>query len=305
MIEPIFELKIEKESPDYGVFIFEPLQQGLGQTLGNSLRRILLSSLPGAAVTQIKIGGVRHQFATINGLKEDVVELILNVKKIRIKYSGEKPQKLVLDETGPKEIKAGDIKAPTGVEIVNKDLVLGTLADKKSRLKMEMVVEGGYGYSLAEERPTNEIGAIPIDAVFSPITRVNYQVGATRVGRMINWDRLSLEIWTNGTISPKDSLTEAVKVLNTFFQEILSPKKDKKSSKEEKEKIPKEFLEMSVEELDLPTRIANSLVKGGLPTVADLLKAGKSKISKVKNLGGKSIKIIESALEQKELKLTE
>lgn len=305
MIEPIFDIKSEKETPDYGVFVIEPLQQGYGHTLGNALRRVLLSSLPGAAITQVKISGARHRFATINGLREDTVELILNIKKIRINYSGDKPQKMILEKIGPGSVKAGDIKTPTGVEIINKDLVVGTLADKKSRLKMEMLVERGYGYLLAEERQIDEIGVIPIDAIFSPALRVNYQVGATRVGRTINWDKLTLEIWTDGTILPKNALVEAAKTLTPFFQQIVSPKKEKRIKTEEKQKIPKEILELSVEELELPTRIANSLARGGMENVADLLKGGKKKIIKVKNLGVKSIKIVEAALKRKGLELPE
>lgn len=305
MINPIFEIKTEKEASDYSLFIIEPLPQGFGQTLGNSLRRTLLSSLPGAAITQVKITGVKHEFGMIPGLKEDVVELILNIKKIRIKYSGEKPKKIILDKNGPREIKASDVETPAEVEIINKDLVLGTLADKKSRLKMEMTVEEGLGYSPSEERSTKEIGVIPIDAIFSPVNRVDYHVGATRVGRMINWDKLSLEIWTDGTISPKLALIESGKILKEFFQQVITPKKEEKLKKEKKEEIPKEILEMSVEELDLPTRIANSLVKGGLNTVNDLLKGGRKQIVEVKNLGVKSIKIIEATLKEKGVELPE
>lgn len=299
MIDPIFEVKAEKETADFGIFSIEPLQQGYGQTLGNSIRRTLLSSLPGAAVTQVKITGARHQFGTIPGLKEDVVELILNIKKIRIAYSGEKPQKLVVDKSGPGEITAGDIETPSGVEIINKDLVLGNLADKKTRLKIEMTVEVGYGYSLSEERPTDEVGVITIDAIFTPVTRVNYHVSATRVGRVINWDKLTMEIWTDGTLSPKKALIDSAKILNNFFQQVINPKKEVKEVAEKEEKIPKEILEMSVEELELPTRIANSLIKGDLTTVAELVKAGRKKIVKVKNLGTKSVKIIEAAIKGK------
>lgn len=306
MIEPIFTIKAEKETADFGIFIIEPLQQGFGQTLGNALRRTLLSSLSGAAVVQVKIAGAKHEFGKIPGLKEDVVELILNIKKIRVKYSGEKPKKITVDKTGPGEVKAGDIEAPPEVEIVNKDLVLGTLADKKSRLKMEMVVQAGLGYSLAEERATDEIGVIAVDALFSPVVRVNYHVGVTRVGRAINWDKLTVEIWTNKTISPKQALLEAGKILERFFQQVVAPQPQEEKIGEKKwkeEKIPQETLEMLVEELELPTRIANSLVKGGFTTVKDVVKGGKEKLIKVKNLGTKSIKIIETALKQKGIEL--
>ena len=264
----------------------------------------MLSSLPGVAVTQIKIAGVKHQFASVPGLKEDVVELILNVKKVRVNYSGSESQKMVVDKTGPGPILAADIETPPGVEIVNKDLVLGNLADKKSRLKMEMIIETGYGYSPSEERSSTEIGVISVDAVFSPVVRVNYHVSATRVGRVINWDKLSLEIWTDGTISPQKALLESAKTLLEFFQQVVSPKEEKAVAPKE-ETLPREILEMSVEELELPTRIANSLAKGGMPTVADLLKAGKKKIAKVKNLGAKSIKIVEAAVKEKGIELAD
>jgi len=304
MINPIFTIKSEKETANFGIFVIEPLQQGYGQTLGNSLRRVLLSSLLGAAVTQIKISGVKHQFTSVPGLKEDVVELILNIKKIRVKYSGDKPQKMVVEKTGPGTVLAGDIELPPGVEIINKDLVLGSLADKKSRLKVEMVVETGYGYSPSEERSSTEIGVIPVDAVFSPVLRVNHHISATRVGRVINWDKLVLEIWTDGTISPQKALIESANTLLDFFHQVINPKEEKAVVSKE-ETLPKEILEMSVEELELPTRIANSLSKGGMPTMADLIKAGKKKISKVKNLGAKSVKIVEAAIKEKGIELPE
>lgn len=305
MIEPIFEIKPEKETADFGVFVIEPLQQGYGQTIGNALRRVLLSSLPGAAITQIKISGVKHQFSTIPGLEKDVVELILKIKKIRLEYKGGKPVKLVLEKTGLGEIKAGDIEVPTGVKILNKDLVLGTLSDKNSKIKIEMMAEEGLGYSLAEERPAEEVGVMPIDALFSPVVRVNYLVSATRVGRVINWDKLTLEIWTDGTISPNEALLQSAKILNGFFQQIVIPKKEVRKEEKKKEEISKEILEMSVEELELPTRIANSLTKAELMTVGDLIKSGRRKIVKVKNLGIKSMKIIEMVLKEKKIEIPE
>jgi DNA-directed RNA polymerase subunit alpha len=234
-----------------------------------------------------------------------VVELILNIKKIRVAFTGDKPQKIVIDKTGPGQVTAGDIETPPGVEIVNKDLILGNLADKKSRLKVEMIIEVGYGYSFSEERLTSEVGVIPIDAVFSPVNRVNYHVSATRVGRMINWDKLTMEIWTDGTISPKKALIDSARILTDFFQQVITPKKEVKTKIEKEEKVSREILEMSVEELELPTRIANSLIKGGLVTVADLLKAGKKRIVKVKNLGVKSVKIVEVAIKNKGIELPE
>jgi len=241
----------------------------------------------------------------LKGLKEDIVEFTLNLKKVKLIYKGEKPVKVALDKTGPGPIKAGDIKTPPSVQIVNKDFVLGTLADKSSRMKGEFLVEGGFGYVPAEEEEgTGEIGVIPLDAIFSPVQRVNYHVGATRVGRVTNFDKLTLEIWTDGLISPHEALEEAAEILTTFFDQIIHPKevvKEEETAKKEKN-LSEEFA-LTVEEMELPTRIVNALLKVGIKTVGDLQKAGKKKISKVKNLGGKSLKIIKVALAQKGVEL--
>lgn len=302
MIKSTFQLKIEKDLADFGVFTMEPLQQGYGNTMGNALRRVLLSSLPGAAIVQAKISGVKHLFSTLKGLKEDIVEFTFNLKKVRLSYEGDKPVKITLDKTWPGLIKAGDFKTPPTVEIINKDLVLGTLADKSSRIKGDFLVESGYGYLPSEEREsTGEIGVIPLDAIFAPIRRVNYHVGATRVGRVTNFDKLTLEIWTDGSISPKEALLEAAKTLTAFFDQIINPKEVAKEEKVQlKEKASEESL-LTIEELELPTRIVNALLKVGLKTVGDLQKAGRKKIAKVKNLGGKSLKIIEASLAERDI----
>ncbi len=302
MLGPIFSIKPKKETADYGEFVIEPLEQGYGHTLGNALRRVLLTNLPGAAVTQVKITGVRHQFSTLEGLKEDVVELILNIKQIRLKYKGEKPIKIKLEAQGPGEVKASDIKTPAEVEIVNPELVLGRLADKKSALKAEMVVESGFGYLPAEERKSDTLGVIPVDASFTPVKRVNYKVEATRVGRRTDLDRLILELTTDKTISPSDALKETAKILASFFNQIVEPK-EVPIEEEKKEELPSEVLKLTVEELNLPTRIANALRKGGYETVADLTAAKPADVAKVKNLGEKSTKIIQAALKEKEVGL--
>ena len=306
MITPTFQFKVEKETADFGVFTLEPLQPGYGNTVGNALRRVLLSSMPGAAIVQAKISQVKHLFATLKGLREDIVEFTLNLKKVKISYSGDKPIKITLDKLGPGPILAGDFKTPASVEIINKDLVLGTLADKTSRLKGEFLVEKGYGYIPSEERVSEgEIGLIALDAVFTPVLRVNYHVGATRVGRVTNFDKLTMEIWTDGSISPKQAFLESAKILIAFFDQIVNPKA---IVKEEiavvKENLNEESL-LTIEELELPTRIVNALLKVGLKTVEDLQKAGSKKVAKVKNLGGKSLKIIEATLTQKDIRLGE
>lgn len=303
MISPTFKIKTEKEEKGYARFALEPLEQGYGQTLGNSLRRCLLSSMPGAAITRIKIDSVKHQFSTLEGMKEDIVELILNIKQIRVIYKGEGEAKLTLNVKGSKEIKAGDIETPAEVKIVNKDLVLAKLTDKKAVFKAEFWVSSGFGYSPAEERKTATLGIIPVDAAFSPVIRVNYNVETTRVGRRTDLDKLIMDIWTNGTIKPKDALDESAKILVGYFEQVYNPKIEP----EEEPKLvitqDNETLKLTVEELNLPTRIANALRKSGYATVKDLTEGSKKDIAKVKNLGGKSVEVIMEKLKEKNLSL--
>ncbi len=303
-MEPLFQIKKKKETNDFGYFVIEPLEQGFGQTLGNALRRVLLSSLQGAAITQVKINGVRHKFSTLEGLKEDILELILNLKQVKVGYDGQKPVKLTLDKTGPGEVKAGDIKTPAKVEIANKDLVIGNLASKNNRLKAEMIVESGCGYLLAGEKETKKMGEMLIDAVFSPVCQVNYRVEATRVGRQTDLDRLVLEITTDGTLKPSQALKRAAETLASYFHQIIKPKKAPRKKKRKFE-VPDLTMNLTVEELDLPTRIANALRKGGYDTVGKLVEAKEADLAKVKNLGEKSIKIVKAALSQKEVNLKE
>ncbi|MFC1727553.1 DNA-directed RNA polymerase subunit alpha [Patescibacteria group bacterium] len=302
MTEPVFQIKKVKETKDFGEFVIEPLKQGYGHTLGTSLRRVLLGDMPGTAVSQVRISGVKHQFSTLKGLKEDIVDFILNLKQLQVSHQGEKPVKLSLEATGPGKVKAAQIKVPAGVEVANKDLVLANLADKKSRLKAEIVVEKGFGYSPAESRKSDKLGVIPVDASFSPIRSVNYRVEETRVGRRTDLDRLILEISTNGTIKPSQALKEASKSLLAYFQQAVTPKKAPKVKKE-KPLASSTVLELTVEELELPTRIANALRKGGYGTLGKLVAASQVDLSKVKNLGEKSIKIVEAALAQKGVRL--
>lgn len=304
MLDSRFQIKKVKMTENYGQFIIEPLEQGYGHTLGNSLRRVLLTSLPGVAITQIKIGGVKHKFSTLEGLREDIIELVLNIKQIRVKYEGKKPIKLLLEKNGPAQVKAGDIKVPAGAEIINKDLLLANLADKKSKLKVEMIAESGLGYLSAEERKSDKLGVIPIDASFSPIRRVNYKIEATRVGRRTDLDRLILEIYTDGTINPRIALKESAKILITFFNQVVEPKKAP-VEKQKESSVMSENMKLTVEELELPTRIINALRKAGYDAVGDLSVTTVADLSKVKNLGEKSIKIVQAALAKKEVSLSE
>ena len=296
----LITIQTEKETNNYGKFIIEPLAQGYGHTIGNSLRRVLLGSLPGAAITQVKIAGVRHQFSTLPGMSEDIVELILNLKKVRLKLSSDKQYKLTIETKGPKEVKALDIETEAGAEIINKDLVLAHLADDKSRLSIKLVAEIGSGYSLADERKTGEIGIIPIDANFSPVTQVNYRVEPTRVGRITNFDKLTLEITTDGTIKPSESLKYASGVLVDHFTVIHEPPQVVKKQKIE-ETIPpsEEILKTSLEELDLPVRLTNSLKSGKIETIGDFIAKDKKELLKMKNMGPKSIAQVEEKVREK------
>lgn len=279
-------------------FVLEPLPQGYGHTLGNSLRRVLYTSIPGAAITSVTFSGVRHQFTTIEGVREDVVQLILNLKQVRLSYAGTEPVKITLNTKGPGDVKAGDFKVPAAVIIANPEYILAHLADKNAKLEIEATVESGLGYSPAEDRQTATVGVIPIDATFSPVTLVNYSVEATRVGRVTNFDRLILEITTDGTISPESALTAAAQTMVTFFQGIVTPQTSPATpSAKSSPTLPGG--NVSVEELDLPTRIANALQKAGFDTISSLIAIPKPELAKVKNLGAKSVKIIELALRER------
>ncbi|OGM58653.1 DNA-directed RNA polymerase subunit alpha [Candidatus Woesebacteria bacterium RIFCSPLOWO2_01_FULL_39_10] len=300
--EPIFEVKEEEKGKNYSRFVISPLEQGYGNTLGNSLRRVLLTNLSGAAITSLRISGVKHQFSTLKGMKEDIVEFLLNLKKVRLSYDGEKPVKAEISAVGPGEVKAKDIKTDANVTIANPDLILAYL-NKGSKLDAKLEIERGVGYSPAEDRATGEIGLIPLDASFSPIVRVNYKIEETRVGRVTNYDKLILEVWTDGTAEPKDSLMNAAKILVSYFNQIVSPKKVEKAEKKEEQNELGAVGKLSVEELGLPTRVSNALVKAGFETVENLVSAKREELVKVRNLGEKSVKIIEAALGEKGLGL--
>ncbi len=304
MVEPSFTIKVEAEKSGYGRFSIEPLEQGYGQTLGNSLRRVLLTSLPGAAITSIKIEGVKHQFSTIPGMKEDVVEFILNLKKVRLNVEGSDNVTLTLSKTGPGEIVAGDIEVPAGVTIVNPELVLATLADKKAEVDMQLIVTRGFGYVSVDDKREAEIGTIPVDALFSPIARVNYRVEATRVGRMTNLDRLVMEVWTDATIAPLEALKSSARILVSYFQQVFEPRTEGVAEAvSAPATLSDEVLKMRIEELDIPTRIVNALSKANLETIGQLLAAPRSELLKVKNLGAKSLGIVEEKLKEKGISL--
>ena len=307
MLDPILKVKEEKIEKDFGEFIIEPLEPGYGHTLGNSLRRVLLSSTPGAAVTSIKISGVRHKFSTVPGLKENVVDFLLNIKGLNLRLLDSKTTSTIkLSVSGPKKITASSLDLPEDVEVVNKDHYLGHLSDKKAKLDMELTVEKGLGYSLAEERKISTVGVIPTDAIFTPVRRVNYEVSATRVGRQTNLDKLILHIWTNGAISPRAALDEAGRILASYFSQIFQPKAI--PSQESSSSIPsiaENVLRLTIDELDLPTRIYNSLRNGKIETFSDLLAASRKELMSMRNMGGKSIAIVQNKLKGKGIELPE
>lgn len=302
MLQPSFEI-IEEEKTgvkdkNYLKVFLTPLEQGYGYTLGNSLRRVLLTSLSGAAITSVKIAGVKHQFSGLSGMREDIVQFCLNLKKVRILYNGDKSVNASLKVSEVGEVKAGDIKLPSGVEVKNPELVLAIL-NKGAKLEADLVIEAGSGYLSSETRKSDEIGVIPLDATFSPVLRVNYKVEETRVGRFTNYDKLILEIWTDGTVNPREALNKAVATLLSYFNQILNPVKRVVESKDQEVDDLGLVGRLSVEEIGLPTRVANALVKAGYETVEDLVKADKNNLVKVRNLGEKSLKIIAAALGEK------
>jgi len=304
MSEPILKVKEEKIEKDFGEFIIEPLEPGYGHTLGNALRRILLSSIPGAAVTSIKISGVKHKFSTIPGLKENVIDLLLNIKGLNLRLLNSKDTSIMkLSVKGPKKITAADLDLPEDIETVNKDQYIGNLSDKKAKLDMELTVEKGLGYLIAEERKISTIGVIPTDAIFTPVRRVNYEVSATRVGRQTNLDKLTLQIWTNGTIVPRDALNEAGRILSSYFSQIYQPKPSKASDSTPSQIVPDAITRLTVDELDLPTRIYNSLRNGDIETLGDLINTPRKELMSMRNMGNKSLTIIEEKLKEKGIEL--
>ena len=283
-----------------GSIVVEPLPQGYGLTLGNALRRVLLSSLPGAAITQVKISGVKHEYSTIKGIKEDVVELLLNLKQVRLIIDGDKSVKLEIDAKGPGQIKAKNIKKPTGVKIENPDQHIASLADSKTKLSMELTAENGTGFLPVESRKSLGIGTIPLDASFSPVVKVNFKVEPTRVGQVTNFDKLTIYITTDNTVSPADSVKKAAKILEDYFNLLVEQRKQ--PVKETQPKIiPKIDKDALVEELELSTRITNAMKNANIDTVTKLLETPKEDLVKLKNMGAKSISDIEAKLKEKDL----
>ena len=296
-------IETEELSADgsYGRFVVEPLERGYGTTLGNSLRRVLLSSLPGVAATSVKFDGVVHEFSTIDGVKEDVTEIVLNLKGLTAKIHGDGPKIVYIEAEGPCEVTAADIKADSEVEILNPDMHIATLSEG-GRFFMELTLDKGRGYIPAErnKQDINTIGIIPMDSIYTPVNKVNYTVDNTRVGQITDFDKLSLEVWTNGTISAEDAVSLAAKIitehLNLFVNlsaegagaDIMVEKEDSGKGK---------ILEMTIEELDLSVRSFNCLKRAGINTVEDLINKTEDDMMKVRNLGRKSLEEVINKLD--------
>lgn len=309
--KPKIEIVEISEDNRYGKFVCEPLERGYGTTLGNSLRRILLSSLPGAAITSIRIDGVLHEFSTIPGVRDDVTNIVLNLKSLCFKMYSEEPRVLRLDIKGEKEVTAADIITDPDVEILNPELHIATL-NEDGELHMEMTVERGKGYVAAEKnkKPDHVIGVIPIDSIFSPVQRVNYTVQDTRVGNVTDYDKLILEVWTDGSIRPEESVSRAAAILISHFK-LFQNMAGIPEEEEEEEVLPPEpeepdaskVLETTIDDLDLSVRSFNCLKRANINTVADLVSKTEEDMMKVRNLGRKSLEEVKKKLEEYDLTL--
>ncbi|WP_303862244.1 DNA-directed RNA polymerase subunit alpha [Alkalibaculum bacchi] len=298
--KPRIEIIELSDDDTYGKFSVEPLERGYGITLGNSLRRILLSSLPGAAVTSVKIEGVLHEFSTVPGVAEDVVEIILNLKKIAARLYSEEPKLVRIEKKGEGEVTAADIIGDADVEILNPDLHIATLS-KDAELNMEIVFEKGRGYVSSDKNKKQEqpIGTIPIDSSFTPVRKVNYDVTDTRVGQVIDYDKLTMEVWTDASLSPEEAVSLAAKILNehlNLFINLTEHASTVEIMVEKEENKKEKMLEMSIEELELSVRSSNCLRRANINTVEQLTQKSEEDMMKVRNLGKKSLNEIKRKL---------
>ena len=296
-------LDYEKDTltPIYGKFIAEPFERGYGQSVGNSLRRILLSSITGAAVTSVRFEGVPHEFSSIPGVVEDTTEIILNLKELKIKFFGAGPKTLHLSAKGERNVTAADIQIGSDIEILNPQLLIATLTEEDASLDVEIEVQEGRGYAPAErnKREDQSIGVIPIDSIFTPVTQVRYSVESARIGQMTDYDKLIMEIFTDGRITPEDALAHAAKILRDSLQIFINfeeePVQQDDSVSEEEERL-RELLNESVEELELSVRSANCLKTANIKTIGDLVRKTESDMLKYKNFGRKSLNEIKEIL---------
>ena len=305
--KPTIECIYSQDDPNYGKFVVEPLERGYGTTLGNSLRRILLSSLPGAAVTSVKIDGILHEFSTIPGVKEDVTEIILNLKKLAVRLNGENTKRVIINAVGPKEVTAADIIGDADMEIFNPDLHIATL-EENATLVMEINLARGRGYVLAENNKNENtpIAVIPVDSIFTPVRKVNFTVENTRVGQVTDYDKLILEIWTDGSISPEEGVSIGAKIMQehlALFIELTDSTDGLEIMVEKEEDQKGKALEMTIEELELSVRSFNCLKRAAINTVEELTHRSEEDMMKVRNLGKKSLDEVKHKLEELGLSL--
>ena len=288
------KIECDASSKNYGRYIIGPLESGYGITLGNALRRVLLSSLPGAAITSIRLSDVHHEFSDIPHVREDMTQIILQLKQLRVKLTGEEPVRLRLGVRGEGTVTAGDIQCPPEVEIINPDLYLFTVDSDKARLEMELTVEPGRGYSPADARGRLPIGELPVDAIFSPVRKCNYEIERARVGQMTNYDKLIMEIWTDGTLRPQEALSRAARTLVQHFQLISGVTEEIKLEEvpQAATTISQEIYETPIEQLDLSVRVFNSLKRTGITNVGEVLEMlgrGEEAMLTIRNFGQKSL----------------
>jgi DNA-directed RNA polymerase subunit alpha len=285
----------------YGKFTLEPLERGFGPTLGNALRRVLLSSLQGASITAVRIDGVLHEFSTLPGVIEDVTEIVLNLKQVRLKLFGDGPKKGVFEMRGKGEVRAGDLQVDPEVQVLNPDLHVASL-NRDGDLRMEVEINGGRGYVSADQHSQTDrpIGVVPIDSLFSPVTKVNYTVEATRLGQRIDYDKLTLEVWTDGSILPHDAVAMAAKILSDHFRLLVQfedePIQEEELEVDEEIVRVRKLLDKSVEELELSVRSSNCLRAAELKSIGDLVQKGEPEMLKFRNFGRKSLKEIQDIL---------
>jgi DNA-directed RNA polymerase subunit alpha len=305
MVTP--KIEREAEARNYGKFIISPLERGFGITLGNALRRVLLSSLEGAAVTSIRFAEVQHEFSDIPGVREDVIHVMLQVRQLRLRLYGDVDNaRLHLEVRGAGTVTASDIIAPPEVEIINPELYLFTVDDNQAKLEIEMTVERGRGYSSADNRSKLPIGELPVDAIFGPVRRVNWEVGNARVGQSTNYDRLTLEIWTDGTLRPEDALSRGARVMVEHLRQLAGISEETLSAiaveEVESSRLTSEMIETPIENLDLSVRVFNSLKRTGITTVGEvieLLEKGDEAVMSIRNFGEKSLEELRTKMREK------
>lgn len=294
-----FHINTLKATPTYGKFEFSPLIGGFGHTLGNSLRRIVLITIPGAAITRLKVDGASHLFTTLPGVKEDLVDVSLNLKKVKFNYHREDPIVLEINKKGVGEVTAADIVGNELCQVVNPEQHLATITNSKTSFKLQLTIERGIGYTLAKEQKTDIVGEIILDATFTPVLKANYEVIPTRLGKKSNFDKLIMEVWTDGSVEPLIAIKMAAKDMITSLSQIVDPREFDDEVVTIASNPVNSGNDISIEEIELPLRVTNALKKAGYSTIDHLIKAGRLDVGKAKNVGDKSLRIIDSWLKEK------